>query len=99
MKRTKKSKKNKNFRLTRFLLVALCVLSGAFYFLSKTVVSSMNLQLSVQESTLENQIAKKKQAVEDLQNEVDSLQEKSRVMTMLDNSVSDNENNIYVIND
>ena len=48
---------------------------------------------------LDNEILKKEQSVEELQNEVDSLQEKSRLMTMLDNSVSDNQNNIYVIND
>ncbi len=99
MKGSKKTKKNNNFRLTRFLLVALFLVSGAFYFLSKTVVSSLNLQLSVQESTLDSEIAKKEQSVEELQNEVDALQEKSRLMTMLDNSVSDNQNNIYVIND
>lgn len=99
MRGSKKVKKNNNFRLTRFLLVALCFVSCAFYFLSKTVVSSLNLQLSVQESTLDNEISKKEQSVEELQNEVDSLQEKSRLMTMLDNSVSDNQNNIYVIND
>ena len=75
------------------------MLSGAFFYLSKTLVSSLNLQLSVQETTLDNEILKKEQSVEELQNEVDSLQEKSRLMTMLDNSVSDNQNNIYVIND
>lgn len=99
MKRSRKTKKNTNFRLTRVLLIVLCLLSCGFYFLSKTVVSSLNLQLSVQESTLDNQISKKEQSVEELQNEVDALQEKSRLMTMLDNSVSDNQNNIYVIND
>ena len=71
----------------------------SFFYLSKTLVSSLNLQLSVQETTLDNEILKKEQSVEELQNEVDSLQEKSRLMTMLDNSVSDNQNNIYVIND
>lgn len=85
--------------MTRFLLIAVFLLSGAFFFLSKTLVSSLNLQLSVQETTLDNEILKKEQSVEELQNEVDSLQEKSRLMTMLDNSVSDNQNNIYVIND
>ncbi len=100
MKReSKKKRKNVSFRMTRFLLIAVFLLSGAFFFLSKTLVSSLNLQLSVQETTLDNEILKKEQSVEELQNEVDSLQEKSRLMTMLDNSVSDNQNNIYVIND
>lgn len=100
MKReSKKKRKNVSFRMTRFLLIAVFLLSGAFFYLSKTLVSSLNLQLSVQETTLDNEILKKEQSVEELQNEVDSLQEKSRLMTMLDNSVSDNQNNIYVIND
>ena len=59
----------------------------------------MNLSLSVQESELTNEIAQKEQSVEELQNEVNTLQEKGRLLGMLDNEVSDNENNIYVIND
>ena len=59
----------------------------------------MNLSLSVQESELANEIAQKEQSVEELQNEVNTLQEKGRLLGMLDNEVSDNENNIYVIND
>ena len=59
----------------------------------------MNLSLSVQESELVNEIAQKEQSVEELQNEVNTLQEKGRLLGMLDNEVSDNENNIYVIND
>jgi cell division protein FtsL len=59
----------------------------------------MNLSLSVQESELTSEIAQKEQTVEELQNEVNTLQEKGRLLGMLDNEVSDNENNIYVMND
>lgn len=89
----------RKFNLTRALVLTLFVLSWVFYFASKTYVSSMNLSLSVQESELVNEIAQKEQSVEELQNEVNTLQEKGRLLGMLDNEVSDNENNIYVIND
>ena len=59
----------------------------------------MNLSLSIQESELTSEIAQKEQTVEELQNEVNTLQEKGRLLGMLDNEVSDNENNIYVMND
>ena len=89
----------RKFNLTGALVLTLFVLSWVFYFASKTYVSSMNLSLSVQESELTSEIAQKEQTVEELQNEVNTLQEKGRLLGMLDNQVSDNENNIYVMND
>ena len=89
----------RKFNLTGALVLTLFVLSLVFYFASKTYVSSMKLSLSVQESELTSEIAQKEQTVEELQNEVNTLQEKGRLLGMLDNEVSDNENNIYVMND
>lgn len=89
----------RSFKLTRILVLALFVLSMVFYFVSKTYVNSMNISLSVQEDQLSTEIAKKEQTVEELQNEVNTLQEKGRLLGMLDNQVSDNENNIYMMND
>ena len=89
----------RKFNLTGALVLTLFVLSLVFYIASKTYVSSMNLSLSVQESELTSEIAQKEQTVEELQNEVNTLQEKGRLLGMLDNEVSDNENNIYVMND
>ena len=89
----------RKFNLTGALVLTLFVLSLVFYFASKTYVSSMNLSLSVQESELANEIAQKEQSVEELQNEVNTLPDKGRLLGMLDNQVSDNENNIYVMND
>ena len=76
------------------LLFNVCV-----YNVSKTYVNSMNISLSVEESQLSDEIAQKEQTVEELQNEVNTLQEKGRLLGMLDNQVSDHENNIYVMND
>ena len=89
----------RSFRLTRVLVLTLFVLSAVFYFVSKTYVISMNISLSVEESQLSDEIAQKEQTVEELQNEVNTLQEKGRLLGMLDNQVSDHENNIYVMND
>ena len=89
----------RSFRLTRVLVLTLFVLSAVFYFVSKTYVNSRNISLSVEESQLSDEIAQKEQTVEELQNEVNTLQEKGRLLGMLDNQVSDHENNIYVMND
>ena len=89
----------RKFNLTGALVLTLFVLSWVFYFASKTYVNSMNISLSVEESQLSDEIAQKEQTVEELQNEVNTLQEKGRLLGMLDNQVSDHENNIYVMND
>ena len=89
----------RNFRLTRILVLTLLVLSVVFYCVSKTCVNSWNISLSMEEDQLSQEIAKKEQTVEELQNEVNTLQEKGRLLGMLDNQVSDNENNIYVMDD
>ncbi|WP_295570891.1 hypothetical protein [uncultured Holdemanella sp.] len=89
----------RSFRLTRILVLTLLVLSVVFYCVSKTCVNSWNISLSMEEDQLSQEIAKKEQIVEELQNEVNTLQEKGRLLGMLDNQVSDNENNIYVMDD
>ena len=89
----------RSFRLTRILVLTLLVLSVVFYCVSKTCVNSWNISLSMEEDQLSQEIAKKEQTVEELQNEVNTLQEKGRLLGMLDNQVSDHENNIYVMND
>lgn len=89
----------RSFRLTRILVLTLLVLSVVFYCVLKTCVNSWNISLSMEEDQLSQEIAKKEQTVEELQNEVNTLQEKGRLLGMLDNQVSDNENNIYVMDD
>lgn len=89
----------RSFRLTRILVSTLLALSVVFYCVSKTCVNSWNISLSMEEDQLSQEIAKKEQTVEELQNEVNTLQEKGRLLGMLDNQVSDNENNIYVMDD
>ena len=89
----------RSFRFTRILVLTLLVLSVVFYCVSKTCVNSWNISLSMEEDQLSQEIAKKEQTVEELQNEVNTLQEKGRLLGMLDNQVSDNENNIYVMDD
>lgn len=89
----------RSFRLTRILVLTLLVLSVVFYCVSKTCVNSWNISLSMEEDQLSQEIAKKEQTVEELQNEVNTLQEKGRLLGMLHNQVSDNENNIYVMDD
>ena len=89
----------RRLHLTRILVLALFIVSMAFYFVSKTYVNSMNINLSVEDEKLSNEISQKQESIDELQNEVNTLQEKGRLLGMLDNQVSDNENNIYVMDD
>ncbi|WP_294730303.1 hypothetical protein [uncultured Faecalibaculum sp.] len=62
-------------------------------------MNAYNITLQQKEQNLASEIAQKKNAVEDLQAEVHSMQDKGRVLSMLGEQVQDNSGNIYVIGD
>lgn len=68
-----------------------------FYIFSVTYISSSNITLSVEEQKETAKLNKKQKQVDQLTSEVNILQEKSRVLGLLDDKVTDNQNNIYVI--
>lgn len=80
------------------LVTAVFVMAVAFYFGCRIFVYSINVSLSVQDQKIANEVAEKESQISKLQTEVNSLQEKNRVLGMLDNEVKDNQNNIYIIN-
>jgi cell division protein FtsL len=75
----------------------ICLFSGLFYCTTKIGLHSYNITLQQEEQRLASQIVEQKSAVEDLQAEVHSMQDKGRVLSLLGDEVQDNSSNIYVI--
>lgn len=73
--------------------------SVLFYGSAKVGLNAYNITLQQKEQNLASEIAQKKNAVEDLQAEVHSMQDKGRVLSMLGEQMQDNSGNIYVIGD
>ncbi len=86
----KKSKIEKSIR-------ALFVMSLAFYLVASIGLKAHNMTLSKEEQKVTATLNKNKQEVKQLTSEVNILKEKGRVLGLLDEDVSDNQNNIYVI--
>lgn len=53
--------------------------------------------LQMKEQELAAQVNEKQELVSELENEVNNLQNKTRLLGMLDSSVKDNQNNIYIM--
>lgn len=85
----------------RIRLEALCVViflcSAMFYGITKIGLTTYNITLQQQEQSLAAEINQRQSAVEDLQAEVASLQDKSRVLDMLSDQVQDNSANVYIV--
>ena len=79
------------------LICILFVLSVVFYCTTKIGLNSYNITLQQQEQTIAAEVNAKKEAVNDLETEVNNLQNKTRLLGMLDSSVKDNQNNIYIM--
>lgn len=71
-------------------------LIGAFSFLgTKLVLQSYSTALAVQNQKLTSEIGERTTAIDALETEIAKLQEKSRVLGMLEGQVTDNKNNVY----
>ena len=53
--------------------------------------------LQMKEQELAAQVNEKQELVSELENEVNNLQNKTRLLGMLDSSVKDTQNNIYIM--
>ena len=53
--------------------------------------------LQMKEQELAAQVNEKQELVSELENEVNNLQNKTRLLGMLDSFVKDNQNNIYIM--
>lgn len=79
------------------VIVYIFGLSLVFYLGTRLGLSSYNTQLSVDNQNLVSEIDSAQADIEDLQSEITLLEDKSRVLGMLDYQVYDDKDNIYVI--
>ena len=93
------NKQNKKRRTLRpeVLIIIVFVMSLAFYCTTKIGLNSYNITLQQSEQALAAEVSQKKEAVSELETEVNNLQNKTRLLGMLDSSVKDNQNNIYIM--
>ena len=91
------NKKKRRSILLELLVVLVFVLSMAFYVTSKLKIHSMNITLQKEAQQLQATVSAKQEEVSQLETEINALQNKTRLLGMLDNSVKDNQNNIYII--
>lgn len=92
----KKEKTARDRRVNqRLLIFALACCAGGMVVFSRTIVRSASTTLSVQNQKLEEDLAARSAAIEQLKGEISQLQEKSRVLGMLDGQVTDDQDNVY----
>ena len=96
MKRNTKKYAKKNINLEKVIRI-LFVFSIFFYCTMKIGLNSRNITLSVEEQRLAREMNQNQQEVEQLTTEVSQLEEKTRVLGLLDESVADNQKNVYII--
>lgn len=103
MKRDKSVKKhnNNNNRAIRPERLIFCVFifSMIFYCGTKILLNSYNITLAAENQDLENDISSKKEEISTLQDDIEKLEEKSRLLGLLDGQVAESQYNIYVIED
>lgn len=70
-----------------------------YFLVAKLVLQSYSNSLAVQNQTLTNEIEQRSTAIDALKSEITELQEKGRVLGMLEGQVYDNKNNVYYYGD
>lgn len=92
----KRALRSKNkYGFWKKLIIACAVITGIGALTTRLFVRQMSTTKSVENQTLVSQINEKNTAISDLQTEIAQLEEKSRVLGMLEGQVSDNQANVY----
>ncbi|MGN1276470.1 MAG: cell division protein FtsL [Floccifex sp.] len=95
-KNVKKNNKKRKLRKDIWV-IGLFALSFLFFTGTRVGLKSYNITLQMKEQELAAQVNAKQEAVSELETEVNNLQNKTRLLGMLDSSVKDNQNNIYIM--
>lgn len=95
------SRSKKKSRANKQLIVSLIVFGCCFlaYCGTRLFLQSCSNTLAVQNQTLTLDIEERTAKIESLKSEITKLQEKSRVLGMLEGQVYDNKNNVYYYGD
>ena len=94
----KKQKRNiRQLRPEKLLLLAFC-LSCVFYCSSKIGLNSYNITLSVEDQRLASELAETQDEVHTLKTDISSIQDKNKMLGIVEDELTENQDNIYVIN-
>lgn len=79
------------------LITIMFIFSSILYTGTKTFLNAHNMELSIEDQQLNASLSKAQQKIEELTVDINVLQEKTRVLSILDNKVADNAKNVYII--
>ncbi|MDD7281009.1 hypothetical protein [Floccifex sp.] len=96
MRNNKKNNKKRRIRKDMWIYCVFA-LSLLVFCLARFGLKSYNITLQMKEQELAAEVNQKQEAVSELETEVNNLQNKTRLLGMLDSSVKDNQNNVYII--
>ena len=94
--RQPKQKAKKKHNSIAAITIAFIVLFSLFLY-CRLGLNSVNGSLTADNQKLSEEITQTQTEIDDLKIQINLLQEKSRVLGMLDGQVSDNQNRIFVI--
>lgn len=92
----RRKRRKKQFHFDTAVRV-LFVLAFIFYLGTKIGLHSYNITLSIQDQKMTKVMDAQQEKVDKLTSDVNILQEKSRVLGLLDDKVADNQKNVYII--
>lgn len=88
-------KKKRRFSRTFTVLASTLLASFAIYAVTSLFLRSYSNELSMQNQQYTSDIEQSAAAIEQLKGEISQLQEKSRVLGMLEGQVTEDSNNVY----
>lgn len=94
-KKRSKTKKNNLFSKPYFLTICIVVLFALGYFCTSLILGTYSNNLAVENQKLVYDIQQRQANIEQLKGEIAQLQEKSRVLGMLEGQVYENPNNVF----
>lgn len=95
MRKNSKKRQKKKHRSVFRVLFGVLIASTLIYFGTTLILRSYSNSLSVTNQQLTADIEQRSAAIEDLKSEIATLQEKTRVLGMLEGQVSEDSNNVY----
>ncbi len=81
------------------IAIAVFVFSLMTFFAAKLFLHSASSSLALENQTITEELSEHTAAIEQLKGDITQLQDKTRVLGMLEGQVSDNEGNVYYYQD
>ncbi len=95
----KPRKKKTKISKVKVLCFSIFLISAACFLGSKLFLHSASSALALENQTITEELSEHTAAIEQLKGDITQLQDKNRVLGMLEGQVSDNEGNVYYYQD